>query len=73
MKKDELERLRNDFPAGTRIELVEMDDVHAPPKGTMGTIDGVDDSGNLLVSWDNGSRLNAIWGVDKVKKIENTL
>ena len=29
--KDTVERIRRDYPAGTRVELVRMDDVQAPP------------------------------------------
>ena len=49
--------------------IVSMDDPQAPPKGTRGTVRGVDDIGNLLVRWDNGSGLNAVLGVDVVRKI----
>lgn len=63
-----LERIRRQYPAGTRIELVKMDDLQAPPIGTKGTVTAVDDSGSLLVHWDNGSSLNVIYGIDEVKK-----
>lgn len=63
-----LERIRRQYPAGTRIELVKMDDFQAPPLGTKGTVTAVDDSGSLLVHWDNGSSLNVIYGIDEVKK-----
>lgn len=46
-----------------------MDDFQAPPIGTCGTVRWVDDVGNLLVRWDNGSGLNAVLGVDVVRKI----
>ena len=49
--------------------IVSMDDPQAPPKGTRGTVRGVDDIGNLLVRWYNGSGLNAVLGVDVVRKI----
>ena len=39
------------------------------PIGTLGTVTGVDDTGSLLVDWDNGSGLNVIYGVDRVKKL----
>ena len=65
----QVERLRLRYPAGTRVELVKMDDVQAPPIGTLGTVTGVDDTGSLLVDWDNGSGLNVIYGVDRVKKL----
>lgn len=65
----QVERLRRLYPAGTRVELVEMDDAQAPPLATHGTVTGVDDTGSLLVDWDNGSGLNVIYGVDRVKKL----
>lgn len=68
-KKESVDRLRKEYPAGTRIELLEMDDFQAPI-GTQGTVTGVDDTGSLLVSWDNGSGLNVIYGVDRVRKIQ---
>jgi hypothetical protein len=64
-----IDHLRQIYPTGTRVELVQMEDVQAPPVGTQGTIYGVDDTGSLLVSWDNGSSLNVIYGVDRVKKL----
>lgn len=69
LKKEIVDSVRREYPAGTRIELLEMDDVQAPPIGTHGTVKGVDDTGSLLVRWDNGSGLNVIYGVDRVKKI----
>lgn len=69
IRPEQLERLREEYPAGTRVELVQMDDMQAPPAGTLGTVTGVDGTGSLLVDWDNGSGLNAIWGVDIVRKV----
>ncbi len=68
-RQETIERLRKEYPSGTRVELVEMDDLQAPPIGTQGTVEGVDDTGSLLMRWDNGSSLNVIYGVDIVKKI----
>lgn len=66
--KEQLERLHREYPAGTRVELLQMDDQQAPPVGTLGTVYGIDDTGSLLVNWDNGSGLNVIFGVDKCRK-----
>jgi hypothetical protein len=41
-----VESLRKEYPAGTRVELVRMDDAYAPPIGTGGTVTGVDDTGS---------------------------
>lgn len=72
-RSDEVKYLREQFPTGTRVELEEMDDAQAPPIGTKGTVCNVDDIGSLIVSWDNGSRLNVVFGVDSVKKCRNTI
>ena len=64
-----VERVRREYPAGTRVELVRMDDVQAPPIGTKGTVTGVDDTASVMVAWDNGSHLHVIYGEDEVRKI----
>ena len=64
-----VERIRREYPAGTRVELVRMDDAQAPPAGTKGTVQGVDDTGSLLMRWDNGSGLNVVYGEDIVRKV----
>ena len=69
IRPEQLAHLRSNYPRGTRVELVQMDDTQAPPTGTLGTVYGVDDTGSLLVNWDNGSGLNVIWGVDVVRKV----
>ncbi len=68
-RTDEIKRLKSQYPVGSRVELVEMDDAQAPPIGTLGTVIGVDDTGSILVDWDNGSGLNVIYGVDRVKRL----
>lgn len=64
-----VERIKKQYPVGCRVELVRMDDVQAPPIGTKGTVYGVDDSGSILVNWDNGSGLNVVYGVDSCRKL----
>lgn len=67
--RETVERVRKQYPSGTRVELVRMDDIQAPPVGTLGTVLGVDDTGSLLMKWDNGSGLNVVYGEDLVRKI----
>ena len=67
--KETVERIRSQYPKGTRVELIHMDDIQAPPAGTLGTVLGVDDTGSLLMRWDNGSGLNVVYGEDIVRKI----
>jgi hypothetical protein len=66
----ELQNLKTKYPVGTRIELVEMDDIQSPQPGTLGTVIGVDDIGSLLVRWDNGSGLNLLPEIDHFRKLD---
>ena len=70
--KEVVERIRSEYPAGTRVELVRMDDPQAPPVGTNGTVLGVDDIGSIMVAWDNGCGLSVAFGEDLCQKVEGT-
>ena len=63
------ERVRKEYPVGTRVILEQMEDPQAPPVGTLGTVIGVDDTASLLMKWDNGSGLNVVYGEDRVTKM----
>lgn len=67
----EIQAIRVRYPAGTKVELIRMDDpyTHLKP-GDTGTVQGVDDIGNILVSWDRGGSLSLIPGVDRFKIVE---
>ena len=69
--KETVERIRREYSAGARVELVRMEDVQSPPVGTKGTVLGVDDTGSLLMRWDNGSGLNVVYGEDIVRKVDD--
>lgn len=69
ISKEALRALRERYPKGTRVELVQMDDAQAPPVGTKGTVRGVADMGSIMVAWDNGSGLNVVYGVDICRKV----
>ena len=64
-----LDILKKEYPIGTRVKLLYMDDAQAPPKFTEGTVLGVDDIGSLLMAWDNGTHLNVLYNCDIVQKI----
>lgn len=65
-----VENLRKQYPAGTRVELLKMDDHYTHiPIGTMGTVTGVDDAGSIRVKWDTGSSLAIVYGEDECRII----
>lgn len=67
-----VERLRKTYPKGTAVELVRMNDEHAPPPGTRGTVTGVDDIGTIHVCWQNGSSLGVAYGEDECKIVQKS-
>lgn len=69
ISKETLRALRERYPKGTRVELVQMDDAQAPPVGTKGTVRGVDDMGSIMVAWDNGCGLSVAYGADICRKV----
>lgn len=68
-RKETLERLRQTYPVGCRVELLHMDDPQAPAIGTRGTVTGVDDTGSIMVAWDSGGSLHVLFGVDECRKV----
>lgn len=69
ISREIIQKLKETFPVGTRVKLIQMEDEHAPPVGTLGTVYGVDAIGSILVKWDNGSMLNVIFKEDLIEKI----
>ena len=68
--KETVERLRKQYPAGTRVELVRMNDQYSKLRpGDKGTVDFVDDTGTIFCIWDRGSSLGVVYGEDIVKKL----
>ena len=69
--KETLERIRKQYPAGTRVELIHMNDpwntrLH---EGCRGTVVAVDDIGTIHVAWDCGSSLGVVYGEDSCKVV----
>ena len=61
------------YQPGTRLELISMDDPYAPvPSGTRGTVQYVDDAGQIGMSWDNGRTLSLIPGEDSFRSLTET-
>ena len=64
---EKVRRLREQYPPGTRVELISMEDPQAITPGSQGTVWKVDDIGSLLVHWDSGRSLNLIPGEDRFR------
>ncbi len=64
-----LESIKAVYPEGTKVRLVKMDDIQAPPAGTLGTVRYVDDIGTIHVSWETGSSLGVVWGEDAIELV----
>ena len=71
ISREIIQKLKETYPVGTRVKLIQMEDDGAPPVGTLGTVYGVDALGSILVKWDNGSILNVIFRVDRIEKISS--
>ena len=65
-----VKKVKQMYQPGMRIRLLKMDDVQAPPVGCCGTVRGVDDAGQLMVGWDNGSSLSVILDEDEIEIVE---
>ena len=64
------ERMKEFYPPGTRIQLDHMEDPWAPvPPGTRGTVQFVDDIGQIGMKWDNGRTLSLVPGEDSFRKL----
>ena len=66
-----VEALKRRYPKGTRICLDSMENDPFPiPSGSRGTVQFVDDAGQLIMKWDNGSSLSLIPGEDRFHVIQ---
>lgn len=65
-----VERIRDHYPKGARVELLSMSDPYtALKRGDQGTVISVDDIGTVHIAWDNGSSLGAAYGEDHIRRI----
>lgn len=65
-----VERLREIYPAGTRVVLEKMEDPYSTLQpGECGKVVYVDDCAGVHIQWNQGSTLAAIFGVDVIRKL----
>lgn len=64
-----LDYMRDVYRKGDRVKLIKMEGEPQMHTGETGTINFVDDMGNIHVNWDNGSSLSLILNEDHFIKI----
>jgi len=70
--KEIVDKIKSEYPSGTRVELVELNDPYRHfDAGLKGTVSCVDDTGTIHVDWDNGSHLGIVYGEDSCKKLDS--
>lgn len=75
ISKEELKKMREDFPEGTRVRLVaplkgETNNSTKLRPGDIGTVASVNSLGDLEMDWDDSKgSLSLIYGVDKYEKV----
>lgn len=73
-EREKVALIKETYPVGTRVRLDAMkDDPNPVEDGTYGTIDLVDDAGQLHVNWDNDRSLALIPGVDEFTVLDISL
>ena len=69
--KEEVNLIKDTYPKGTKIKLINMEDEYSVPSGTIGVVDFVDDVGTIHMIWETGSSLGLIPNLDQFEIIEN--
>lgn len=69
LERERIAVIKRDYPEGTRVVLVKMEDAQAPMKGTEGSVMFVYDIGTVHIAWDSGSTLGAVIGEDVIRKV----
>ena len=63
-------QLKRMYPKGAIVRLIKMDDLQAPPVGTLGEVEKIDDAGTIHVHWENGCGLGLIPEEDEFEIID---
>ena len=71
MRPEMLKRIREKYPVGCTVEIIEMCDPYRDiPAGLRGTVTHVDDTGTVFADWENGSTLGAVFGEDRIRRVD---
>ena len=71
---DKIQRMKDNYPPGTRLVLLQMGDDPRPVEpNTRGTVMTVDDMGTLHCNFDNGRQLGLVPGEDSFRRLTEQL
>ena len=74
MNWNQIKRVKELYPKGTRIKLEHMDNpLHPILDGMLGTVDHVDDAGQIHMKWDNGRVLAIVPEVDSFSIVDEDI
>ncbi len=70
LTQEQVSKIKKQYPIGTKIKLLSMDDPYAPiESGTIGEIVAIDDIGTFTMKWSNGRSLGLVPFEDKFEVI----
>lgn len=67
LDEESVQRIKDQYPAGTRVVVDWMDDPRPVAPGTKGTVKHVDDIGTIHCVFDNGRSLGLVPGADSFR------
>ena len=68
MTRIEIDRIKEEYPPGSHVKLIEMKGEPQMPYGLNGTVMAIDDIGQIHVNWENGST-RALTEEDRFEKM----
>ena len=67
----DVERIREQYPQGTKLRLLkDMDDPYTPKRaGDVMTVSYIDDAGQIHGTWESGGSIALLYGTDAFEEV----